>query len=127
MSSLSLQHPALASAQRLFSAWLNYRLAYRDQYGVAIAIVADQQLLWATGFGYANIEAQLPATAKTIFRVASITKLFTATAIMQLRDQGKLNLHDAIQQHLPWFNMTEAFPEEPPITILNLLTHTAGL
>ncbi|MCB0030938.1 MAG: beta-lactamase family protein, partial [Anaerolineales bacterium] len=61
------------------------------------------------------------------FRVASITKLFTATAIMQLRDQGKLNLHDAIQQHLPWFNMTEAFPEEPPITILNLLTHTAGL
>ena len=127
MSALSLQHPALASAQRLFTAWLNYRLAYRDQHGVAVAIIADQQLLWTTGFGYANIGLQEPAQSSTIFRVASITKLFTATAIMQLRDQGKLNLHDPIQQYLPWFNMAETFPAEPPITILNLLTHTAGL
>ena len=127
MADLSLQHPRIASAIRLFSAWTEHRQVFRGGTGVTVAIVADQQLLWCQGFGYANIECEEPASPNTVYRVASITKLFTATAIMQLRDAGKLNLYDPISQHIPWFNMTEAFPDAPPITIQNLLSHTAGL
>ena len=127
MSELVRTHPEIASAIRLYSAWAEYRGAFHDNTGVTVAIVADQQIVWCQGFGYANIEQQEPAGRDTIYRVASITKLFTATAIMQLRDAGKLDLADPIQKHLPWFKINETFPDEPPINILHLLTHTSGL
>jgi D-alanyl-D-alanine carboxypeptidase len=59
--------------------------------------------------------------------MASHSKLFTATAIMQLRDQGKLRLDDPVQRYLPWFHPKPAEPDDPPITIEELLTHSSGL
>ena len=66
-------------------------------------------------------------TAETKFRMASHSKLFTATAIMQLREQGKLRLDDPVVQYLPWFKVKPAEPDDPPITIEELLTHRSGL
>ena len=57
-----------------------------------MAIVHDQQVVWARGFGFADAEKKTPATLDTLYRVASISKLFTATAVMQMRDAGKLRL-----------------------------------
>jgi CubicO group peptidase (beta-lactamase class C family) len=83
--------------------------------------------VWAQGFGYADVARQIPATPQTIYRIASITKLFTATAVLQLRDAGKLQLDDPIHKHLPWFTIQNEYEDAPTITIRHLLTHTAGL
>lgn len=102
-------------------------MAYRNQPGLSIGIGTDQELIWTRGFGYADVTQEVAATAKTIYRIASITKLFTATAILQLRDAGKLQLDDPVTKHLPWFAIQDTYPAAPPITIRHLLTHTAGL
>ena len=76
-----------------------------------------------------NVEAGRPATADTIYSICSISKVFTAIAAMQLRDEGVLQLSDHVAAHLPWFATYEdAQPEgHPPITVEMLLTHSAGL
>jgi len=83
--------PDVLGAQRLFTAWLEGQMLYRHVPGVAIGVVADQDLVWAAGFGFADTAAKQPMTPQTKFRMASHSKLFTATAVMQLREQGKLN------------------------------------
>jgi D-alanyl-D-alanine carboxypeptidase len=66
-------------------------------------------------------------TPQTKFRMASHSKLFTATAVMQLREQGKLRLDDPVSKYLPWFQVKSAESEDPSITIEELLTHSSGL
>ncbi len=66
-------------------------------------------------------------TPQTKFRMASHSKLFTATAVMQLREQGKLRLDDPVSKYLPWFQVKTADSDDPPITIEELLTHSSGL
>jgi CubicO group peptidase (beta-lactamase class C family) len=117
----------ISTELELLSTWIEEQISYYRIPGLAIGIVDDQNLLWAKGFGYANVEKKIPMSAETLCRIASITKTFTATAIMQLRDQGKLRLDDPISKHLPWFKIKNRFPEAQPITIENLLTHSAGL
>ncbi len=114
-------------AIRLFTAWMEGQMLYRHLPGVAIGVVADQQLVWSRGFGFADVERQTPMTPQTRFRMASHSKLFTATAIMQLREQGKLRLDDPVSKHLPWFRVKRAEEEDPEITIEELLTHSSGL
>ena len=68
---------------------------------LSIALVDDQQLVWAEGFGYADRERHIPATPETVYQIGSITKPFTATAVMLLMGEGKLSLDDSITKHLP--------------------------
>ena len=119
--------PDVLGAERLFSAWLDGQIAYRGLPGIAVGVVADQELVWATGFGFADVKAKKPMTPDTKFRMASHSKLFTATAIMQLREQGKLRLDDPVSKYLPWFKVKPAAEDDGPITIEQLLTHTSGL
>lgn len=119
--------PEVLGAERLFTAWLEGQLAYRGIPGVVVGVVSDQNLVWARGFGHANLEAKTPMTPQTKFRMASHSKLFTATAIMQLREQGKLRLDDPVSQYLPWFAVKPAGDDDGPITIEHLLTHSSGL
>ena len=114
-------------AQRLFTAWLEGQLLYRHLPGVAVGVVADQELVWAQGFGVADTARKVPMTPQTKFRMASHSKLFTATAVMQLREQGKLRLDDPVTKYLPWFSVRPADADDPPITIEELLTHSSGL
>jgi D-alanyl-D-alanine carboxypeptidase len=120
-------HPDVAGAQRLFSAWLEGQIVNRQLPGIAVGVVADQELVWAAGFGFADTDKKVPITPQTKFRMASHSKLFTATAIMQLREQGKLRLDDPVAKYLPWFKVKSAESEDPPITIEELLTHSSGL
>jgi CubicO group peptidase (beta-lactamase class C family) len=119
--------PDVLGAQRLFSAWLDGQMLYRHLAGVAVGVVADQELIWSRGFGFADVDKKTPMTPQTKFRMASHSKLFTATAVMQLREQGKLRLDDPVSKYLPWFRVTSADAEDPPITIEELLTHSSGL
>ncbi len=100
------------------------QLAQQDIAGVTVSIVKDGKLLFAKGYGYADVEKKLPVVAdKTLFRPGSISKLFTWTAVMQLQEQGKLDLDKDINEYLD-FKIPEAFGK--PITLKNIMTHTAG-
>ena len=119
--------PDVLGAERLFSAWMEGQMAYRGLPGLAVGVVSDQQLVWARGFGYADLKAKLPMTPATKFRIASNSKLFTAIAIMQLREEGKLRLDDPVVRYLPWFKAQPAGDDDGPITIEQLLSHSSGL
>jgi CubicO group peptidase (beta-lactamase class C family) len=121
------ENAEIATNLKLMERWIEAQRVYRNLPGLSVALVHDQDLIYARGFGFADIEDEIPATAQTMYRVASITKTFTATAIMQLRDQGKLQLDDPIDRYLPWFRIKNRFPNAPAITIRHLLTHTSGL
>jgi D-alanyl-D-alanine carboxypeptidase len=99
----------------------------KDLPGIVVGVVADQQLVWSAAFGQADRAAKRPMTTDTQFRMASHSKLFTATAIMQLREQGKVRLDDPVAKYLPWFQVKPAAPDDPPITVEDLLTHASGL
>jgi CubicO group peptidase (beta-lactamase class C family) len=119
--------PEVLGAERLFTAWMEGQIAYRNLPGVVVGVVSDRELIWARGFGYADVSTKEPMTPKTKFRMASHSKLFTATAIMQLRDQGKLHLDDPVSRHLAWFKVKTSSADDPAITIEELLTHSSGL
>ena len=120
-------NPDVQAAQRLFTAWLEGQMLSRHLPGIAIGVVADQELVWAKGFGHADVANKVAMTPQTKFRMASHSKLFTATAIMQLRERGLLRLDDPVSKYLPWFAVTLAEEDDPPITIEELLTHSSGL
>ena len=119
--------PAVAGAIAMLDLWIGEQLAHRDLPGLSIAVVHDQEPVWAKGYGFADLVARTPATPATLYRLGSVTKLFTATAVMQLRDEGRLRLDDPVALHLPWFTVESGFGEAPEITIRHLLTHTSGL
>ncbi|MCP4396730.1 MAG: beta-lactamase family protein [bacterium] len=95
--------------------------------GLSVALVDDQEIVWAEGFGYADKTNDIKATPETLYRVASVSKLLTATAIMQLVDQGKIDLDQPLQTYLPEFSVKSRFPDAEPITVRHLLTHHSGL
>lgn len=93
--------------------------------GAVIAVVKDGAVFLTKGYGYADVEKKTPVSSEqTLFRVGSVSKLFTATAVMQLVDRGLLNLDDDVNQYLKHFKIEENYPQ--PVTIANLLTHTSG-
>lgn len=94
--------------------------------GMQVAIQYGDELVYSRGFGDADIESGRPVTNETVFRIASHSKTFTATAIMQLMEQGKLRLDDPVSQHVSWFRSTNDTRIEA-VTIRQLLNHTGGL
>ncbi len=95
-----------------------------DLAGATVAVVKDGKLLFAKGYGYADVEEKKPVVAEeTLFRVGSISKLFTWTAVMQMVEQGKVRLDADVNQYLD-FTIPATYRE--PITLRRLMTHTAG-
>jgi CubicO group peptidase (beta-lactamase class C family) len=95
--------------------------------GLSIAVVDDQHVVWSEGFGYSDAARHKPATPDTLYPVGSISKLFTATAVMQLVDQGAVALDAPLSRYLPQFQIRSRFTGSPPITIRSVLTHHSGL
>ncbi len=97
-----------------------------DVPGMAIAIVKDGKVVATQGFGVRRLGDPAPVTGKTLFEVASNSKAFTAAALAQLVDQGKLNWDDPVTKHLPEFRMYDAYVTQE-MTVRDLLTHRSGL
>jgi CubicO group peptidase (beta-lactamase class C family) len=92
--------------------------------GAAIAVVNDGGLFFAKGYGYADLEKNIPVDPEaTLFKLGSITKLFTWTAVMQLAEQGKLNLDADVNTYLN-FRIPDTYPQ--PVTLKHLMAHTSG-
>ncbi|MBI4928459.1 MAG: beta-lactamase family protein [Anaerolineae bacterium] len=116
--------PAPADLAAFFDAQLPEQLAQEHIAGATVAVVQGSELVFARGYGYADLEKQIPVQAnETLFFIGSDGKLFTWTAVMQLAGQGKLDLHADVNQYLD-FEIPGTFPE--PITLHHLMTHTAG-
>ncbi len=93
--------------------------------GAVIIVIRGGEVSFRDGFGFADIEERKPVDpAKTRFRVGSISKLFTATAVMQLVEAGKLDLNSDVNTYLTSFKIPSTYPE--PVTLSHVLTHTAG-
>jgi len=106
-----------------------YRLFATENHlpGVAYGIIIDTSLAYAGATGYSNLSDSTPVTVSTAFRAASMTKSFTALAILRLRDEGKLRLDDPVSRWLPELDSLRYLSDDAPVlTIRHLLTHTGG-
>lgn len=94
---------------------------------VAYAVVAGGQVVISGAAGYGNVENHTPADTKSVYRIASMSKSFTAMAILRLRDEGKLSLDDPVYKYLPEFSSSGSLTADaPPVTIFHLLTMSSG-
>lgn len=93
--------------------------------GVAVGIVKDGTVVYAKGFGVTKRKGGAPVTPGTVFQLSSISKTFTATAILQLVEQGKVDLDAPVTKYLPYFALADGRQDE--ITVRHLLTHRSGL
>jgi CubicO group peptidase (beta-lactamase class C family) len=121
------QHPRVKQALQLLEIWLDAQRDFEQIPGLSAAIVHDQEVVWKRAFGFADLDRKIPAKTDTIYSICSISKLFTAVAVMQQRDAGKLRLDDPVAKHLPWFTIKRTDADAPEITIEALLTHSSGL
>jgi D-alanyl-D-alanine carboxypeptidase len=90
--------------------------------GLSLAVLKEGKVIKTAAYGYANIELQAPATVETLYGLGSISKTFTAAAIMLLVENGQLGLDDKISKQL-----ASLPPEWAEITVRHLLTHTSGI
>jgi CubicO group peptidase (beta-lactamase class C family) len=88
----------------------------------AVGVMKDGRLVLARGYGFADLENEVPATAETVYRLGSITKQFTAMAILQLAEQGKLSVDDELTKFLPDYPLAGH-----KVTVHQLLNHTSGI
>ena len=139
LSDLSIKQPVLATMMmlalcatvyhyanaqqdtRLFDQVLKEELPLKNT-GATVLVSRNGKIIYQKALGMANVELNIPMQMDNVFRIASITKQFTAIAILQLMEQGKLNLQDEITRFLPGYPVQGA-----KITIEHLLTHTSGI
>ncbi len=111
------------------TAWLGERLSdYAAHYGIpgaSAAIIKDGQCATAAT-GLLNLETRVAATRDALFQIGSITKTFTATLVLQLLEQGRIQLEDPVRRHLPYFAVASSEISET-VTVRHLLTHTSGI
>jgi D-alanyl-D-alanine carboxypeptidase len=99
--------------------WLDYQRTLRQIPGTVVAIQQDDRIVHSKGYGFANLEQQVPMTPQHIFRIASHSKTFTATAIMLLALRGQLRLDDRVADHVDWL--------QTDVTVRQLLNHVGGI
>ncbi|NEU69507.1 serine hydrolase domain-containing protein [Spirosoma agri] len=130
------QPPAFTDPNRLAKIEATYsaidkiyqEYAAKNHYpGLAYGLVVDGKLVHSGGLGFTDVARKTPATPKSVFRIASMTKSITAMAILKLRDEGKLQLDDPASKYIPEAaNLTYLTADAPAITVRNLMAHSAG-
>ena len=117
----------MTSFERAFAEidrYIENRMAEVNMPGLALAVTDRENLLRVSTFGYADLSAGTPVHAGLMFEIGSIGKSFTNVALMQLHDEGRLDLHAPVSSYLPWFEVQSDYE---PITTHHLMTHTSGL
>ena len=121
----SAQQPALIHA---FAARLAADVESDAVGGITAAVVIGDRVVWAEGFGWADVDRRAPARVDTIYRVASVTKTVTAAALMHLAQINVVRLDDPVEKHLPEaHDFVAATTHEPPVLLGQLASHTSGL
>lgn len=110
--------------QQLKSA-VEYEMERMNLPAVSISLTDRDRMVWASGFGFQDSDKRVPATGDTIYRVGSVSKLFTDIAVMQLVEQGKLDLDSPVETYLPDFKPRNPFGI--PVTLRRMMSHRSGL
>jgi CubicO group peptidase (beta-lactamase class C family) len=122
-------HPALSNpgaVQAFFDRFFGREMPRWHIPGAAFVLVKDGKVIFSKGYGYADLKKQTPVIPnQTVFRAASVSKVFTATAVMQLVESGKLDLNTDVNRYLAHFQLKDPYPQ--PVTLTELLTHSADL
>ena len=114
-----------SEAFQLIDYWLEAQKDYEKLPGLTAIVTNKDETKWTGSFGLSDgVE---PMKVQNTFSICSISKLFTAVAIMQLVEDGKINLDDPIQKVLPWFDINNDFKDAPELTIKSILSHSSGL
>lgn len=106
--------------------YLQERVAHARLPGASLAVVEKDGAIRTIVTGLADLKERRPVTPSTVYAIGSVTKSFTATAILQLRDRGLLNLDSPVQRYIPWFRLADAETSQS-ITLRHLLSHTSGI
>src|SRR5213592_241024 len=117
--------PDYAAAIAELERFIAHEMTDKRLPALSIGLVDDQNIVWAKGFGFADPTDSIPATAETVYRVGSVSKLFTDIGIMQLVEAGVLDLDVPVTKYLPDFQPTNPFNR--PITLRQLMAHRSGL
>lgn len=94
---------------------------------ISVAVVHDREILYSQAFGYSDVEKKIPAAKTTVYPIASITKVFTATMLMQLCEKGLLTLETPLNMYMPEYKIHSRYPGVLPTTLGQLASHTSGL
>jgi D-alanyl-D-alanine-carboxypeptidase/D-alanyl-D-alanine-endopeptidase len=124
----NLHKPNLQAITVLLEAFLEQEYQSRGMAGLSIALVSGQECIWSQGFGFADVEQEIKASPETVYRIASLTKPFTVTMLMQLRDAGKLHLDEPVERFIPELKTLKSpLHAHVPITFRHLASHYSGL
>jgi CubicO group peptidase (beta-lactamase class C family) len=119
--------PAQVANKTELESYLAQLVASGNPPGLSVVVVRDGKVVYSNAFGLADGPRNIKATPETVYHWWSMTKIPTAIAILQLQEQGKLELDDLVTKHLPWFDVKSPSSDSPAITIRNLLQHSSGL
>jgi len=115
-----------AEVEAFMDSMMPENLATYNVPGATVAVVYDGNVTLAKGYGFADLECGTPVDGnQTLFRIASISKLFAWTALMQLAEEGKINLDADVNTYLTGFKIPDTYPGSP-VTVRDLMTHTPG-
>jgi D-alanyl-D-alanine carboxypeptidase len=117
---------ALKQSLAYLSSWLQYRYDQDDIPGFIVTVAHKGQLIFNEAYGYADLETKTELTPQHMWRIASQSKTFTATAVMQLQEAGKLQIDSHVVDYLPWLK-EHADPRWQSVTIRQILSHGAGI
>lgn len=121
----TLKADALTQSIKYLETWLDYNFANGAIPGMQVAVSYNREVVFSKAFGHADVETQEAMTTEYRFRIASHSKTFTATAIMQLIEADLIHIDDKVSKYLPWFS-SEVDERVQNVTIQQLLNHTAG-
>lgn len=119
---------SLGSQLTAIDAMVAAEFAKRPVGSITVGVVSGSRLIWTKSYGDADMENKIPADENTVYRIGSITKMFTALMLEQLVEAGKVHFSDAADKYFPAVDtVQDRFPGAPPVTLIELATHTAGL
>jgi D-alanyl-D-alanine carboxypeptidase len=123
-----MTHPSrgrrFARARKHLDAFIAQEMRMSRTPGIAVAVITRQGLVRRFSYGFADVKTRRRVKRETLFEIGSISKSFTAIALLQLHESGKLDLQEPLERHLPWFQTPK---NSSPLTVHHLLTHTAGI
>lgn len=117
--------PPYTDAIEKLTAAVAFEVEQKQLPAFSIAVVDNDHVVWARGFGHQDTEGKVPATEHSVYRVGSVSKLFTDIAVLQLVEAGKLDLDAPVQKYLP--NFEPANPFDVPLTLRQMMSHLSGL
>ncbi|MBS02486.1 MAG: hypothetical protein CMQ24_07250 [Gammaproteobacteria bacterium] len=120
------QRETVTLASRALDRWLDFTSWAERVPSLSVGVAVNGETFFARAYGFEDLATRKPATPSTLYRIASHSKLFTATAIMKLLEAGRLRLDDPISEHLGWFE-SDADANLVGVTVRELLTHSSGM